>query len=110
MNALFQYLKSKHDSKACIVRYHRHKEWVFFVALFSTILFLMVWSGWVNYKISNLEESMNYHEHFDKEIVEAQLIILQELRTDNAELHAQAIRKLTELNQRIRRHYDDDRK
>ena len=108
MNSMMDYLKRKHDTKECIHRYHRHKEWIFFVSLFSTILFLVVWSGWVNFKLTELEKSLDFHERFDKGMLESHIIIVQELKLGNPEMQKEAIRKLDELNEEMKRHADYD--
>lgn len=108
MMNIIQYLKDRHSSGSCVQRYHRHKEWVFFVSLLSIILFLTTWSGWVDYKLNDLEHHVEKHEEFNIHILESQMIILEELKTTNPVLHEKALNKLAALNQVIQEHVNDE--
>lgn len=108
MMNIVHYLQAKHASGECIQRYHRHKEWVFFVSLLAIILFLTCWSGWVDFKLTDLEHHVKKHEEFSIQILESQMIILEELKTTNPILHEKALNKLAALNKLIQEHVDDE--
>ena len=107
MSSMIEYLKKKHETQECVHRYHRHKEWVLFVSLVSIILFLMIWSGWVNFKIVTLEERIHLHDRFDSVIIEENINIVQELRVNDPEKQRIAVEKLNALNEEIKRHVYD---
>lgn len=101
-------LIEEHKTKRCVNRYHRHKEWILFVCLISIIVFLVSWSGWVNHKISVLENHTEYHVRFDREILQAQIVILEKLEANDPEKRDRAIKNLIELNKEIENHLQKD--
>lgn len=108
MSSIVDYFRQKHETKECIQRYHKHKEWVFFVALLSIILFLTVWSGWVKFKLTEIEKSLEFHSRFDKALLEEHISIASKLQTDDPEKQKLAIDKLNQLNAEIQRHLNRD--
>jgi|PlaIllAssembly_1097288.scaffolds.fasta_scaffold00001_81 hypothetical protein len=110
MRNILAYLREKHSTGECIQRYHRHKEWVFFVSLLAIIIFLICWSGFVDYKLNYLERHVSKHEEFSVQILEAQIIIIEELKTTNPLLHDKAVAKLAELNRLIQEHVNEETK
>lgn len=101
-----QIIRDRIESRKCVQQYHHYKEWVLFATLVMIVLFLIVWSGSVNYKLTELQRSeVNHnqrHKEFNLSIIESQLLIIEYLKTNNAELHEKAIKKLTELNKQIK--------
>jgi predicted negative regulator of RcsB-dependent stress response len=105
---ILNYLRNKHSTGDCVKRYHRHKEWVFFVSLLATIVFLICWSIWVDYKLNYLEHHVTKHEEFSIQILETQAIIIEQLKTTNPVLHEKAVAKLDELQELIQEHVSNE--
>lgn len=104
MRTLVQVIKDRIQTRQCVDKYHRNKEWVLFALLVWIVVFLTTWSGYVNYKLSELEYHTKLHEKFNQTIFETQLLILEDLRTANPALHERAIQKLSELNDLLKEH------
>jgi hypothetical protein len=105
---IINYLRGRHSTGDCVKRYHRHKEWMLFVCLVAIVIFLVCWSGWVDYKFSYLEHHITKHEEFSIQILETQAIIIEELKTTNPVLHEKAVAKLDELQELIQEHVSNE--